>query len=169
MNLDEDGNGKVNREEFKQVREDIHKSIKGHTPPPPFLVRRWPSLKQSAGWKKFQDAVAFWHYPCVDIILVFSVGLAFAESVHLGLLSSSIDSEAIMREANAIQHGGFFQYRSFSFWNNCICLIFVLEMIAKILAWGFEQYWRKLMNKYDFCVTVLTAGITIAVLLPNDF
>lgn len=169
QNLDSDNDGSIEMEEFTRVAEDIHNSIKGHTPPPPFLVRTWPSLKESATWKKFQDAVAFWDFPVVDIILVFSVGLAFVESVQMGLLSSEVDSRAIVQKASAAKHEDYFQVNSFAFWNNCICVLFVFEVIVKILAWGFEQYWQKLMNKYDFCITVLTAGVTITVLLPNDF
>merc|ERR1719265_1903277 len=50
-----------------------------------------------------------------------------------------------------------------------ICLIFVIEVMVKIVGWGWDRYWNKLRNKYDFIITILTAGLEVAVMLPNDF
>jgi len=163
--LDEDGSGTINFAEFEQVSEVVKKTYTRHTPQPPFLVRRWPSLETSNGWKILQSCVTTWDRIIVDIILGISCCMAFAESVQMGLLEAHVSSEGIASKAKGTDE---WQINSFGFWNICITGVFILEVITKILAWGFDQYWSKLMNRYDFLITSTVTIVTVYALVPND-
>ncbi|KAH1218658.1 Two pore calcium channel protein 1 [Glycine max] len=47
--------------------------------------------------------------------------------------------------------------------------IYVIEMVLKIYAFGFENYWRDGQNRFDFIVTVIIAiGETVTFAVPDD-
>ncbi|KAH1222592.1 Two pore calcium channel protein 1 [Glycine max] len=47
--------------------------------------------------------------------------------------------------------------------------VYVIEMVLKIYAYGFENYWRDGQNRFDFIVTVTIAiGETVTFAVPDD-
>ena len=44
--------------------------------------------------------------------------------------------------------------------------IYVLEMLLKIYAYGFENYWRDGQNRFDFIVTLVIGRLYSLLLLP---
>jgi len=163
--LDDDGDGLICKAEFKQIVQVLRKSGL-HDFRPPWLETQIKTLKDNASWQSLKRWVSSetWNHG-IDVMLIISIGLAFAESCQLGLLQPKSEREVITDESKSNQ--GLFY--SFAFWNLIFTSLFMLEMTLKIMVYGFERYWSRMMNKFDFLITIGTLAITLIVLMPNSF
>lgn len=177
-NLDKDKSGTIERAEFDQVFEVLESSVLKPTFKPPFLERNFPKLAKSGGWIKLKLAVRSprWDY-MIDAVLIFAIGLAFAESCSLGLLGTHDEQkEAAYRDKSGhwivkedVHPPNFSDVKSFAFWNVIVCILFIIEGMIKVAVYGFAKYWSRLMNRWDFIITCLTSGVTLYAILPNDW
>ena len=45
---------------------------------------------------------------------------------------------------------------------------YTLEMVCKMVAYGWEEYWRSYKNGFDALVTVTSLVVTVIVFVPNS-
>lgn len=165
--LDQDHDGAIEKEEFVNITRVLKSSIELPLRPP--LLERWyPQLKENAHWTKLKYAVTSTVFDLmIDFVLLISVVLTFFESCKLGLLVPQDDrSMEVAEESKPYVLG--ISFSTFTAWEAAISFVFVIEVILKLLVLGRDTYWSGFLNQYDFTITMLTAAITVYVLIPND-
>lgn len=151
--LDADQNGVIDFAEFRNLTHVMTMNFK-NVYPLPWLERRFPRLQKNAPWKKLKHVVLHRYFDtAVDVVLAISIGLTVYEtwSALQGHAERIIDS----------------QLASSKSWELYINFFFVAEMILKISTLGFEAYWKRVKNQFDFLCTVFTAFVTLYVYLPT--
>jgi len=162
--LDKDNSGTIDFEEFETIQKALEECMHTKTTPrPPWLERVFPELKTHTAWNSVRDMVGSTHWAImIDVVLLFAVGLAFSESYMNGLLSPHSSQRIKVEEAGV---GNIWSPTSFAFWNIVLTVLFVIKAFTKLTVMGGDRYWSKLMNCYDFWITMLTASIVIYTIL----
>lgn len=146
--LDHSGDFKINPGEFEDLCENI--SLKFPKMPEPSWFERFPSCYDSSFSTKLKEFVKSkkFEYGIFGMLLLNLVAVVIETTLDL--------------ENNSGQD--VWQDVEFVFgW------LYVVEMLLKIYAYGFSNYWRDGLNKFDFTITcIIVVGETLTFLLPNS-
>ncbi|KAG0562970.1 hypothetical protein KC19_9G186300 [Ceratodon purpureus] len=146
--LDDSGDLKINRAEFADLCSAI--ALK-------FDKAEEPS------W--FEQYPAFYNSDTLNYVKTFVRSRVF-EKVVIGMLL--INAVAVFIETTLDIEDSSSQ----RFWQDIeffLGWLYVVEMLLKVLVYGFNNYWRSLQNQFDFIITVtIVVAETAAFISPTD-
>ncbi|KAH7288344.1 hypothetical protein KP509_31G023000 [Ceratopteris richardii] len=145
--LDDSGDFKITLEEFEDLCEKI--ALKFPKAPEPSWFERFPTFYNSVYSTKLKEFVKSQKFEYVIFAMLLLNLVAVVIEITLDLQDNS--QQAVWQDIE------------FTFgW------IYVVEMLLKIYAYGFFNYWREGLNKFDFCITIIiVVGETLTFALPN--
>jgi two pore calcium channel protein len=141
--LDDSGDFKINREEFADLCNAI--SLKFDKADEPAYIEKFPRIFNS---KQFQAVQRFVKSDLFENIVI---GMLLVNLVAV-IIETTLDIQN-----NASQRT--WQYIEFA-----LGWLYVVEMLLKVVVYGFHNYWRSAQNRFDFIITVT---VVIAETLTN--
>eukprot|EP00520_Triparma_pacifica_P009061 CAMPEP_0118635620 /NCGR_PEP_ID=MMETSP0785-20121206/2171_1 /TAXON_ID=91992 /ORGANISM="Bolidomonas pacifica, Strain CCMP 1866" /LENGTH=757 /DNA_ID=CAMNT_0006526661 /DNA_START=87 /DNA_END=2357 /DNA_ORIENTATION=+ len=118
--------------------------------------RGWFELNFHSRWEQVHDIVETRKFALlVDWVLVLNAVVIAFQSQHE--LTGDRESG---QETSA-------EVWSWECYETIFTVLYVIEMILRVLSSGWKRYWEQNRNKFDFVVTMITVGVSVYVYYPN--
>ncbi|CAM6101096.1 unnamed protein product [Calypogeia fissa] len=145
--LDDSGDFKINREEFEDLCAAI--SLKFDKNDQPQWLQEFPSLYNSYYFTKLREFV---RSKTFDYIILGMLTLNLITVIIETTLDLEDDAAQKVWQEVELSFG----------W------IYLVELVLKVLVYGFNNYWRSGANRFDFFITwIIVIGETLAFALPD--
>jgi two pore calcium channel protein len=145
--LDDSGDFKINREEFSDLCNAI--SLKFDKADEPAYLEKFPRLYHS---QKFE---ALKRFVRSDLFEKIVIGMLLVNLVAV-IIETTLDIQNSTSQKS-------WQYVEFA-----LGWLYVVEMVLKVVVYGFNNYWRSAQNRFDFVITVtIVVAETLTYTLPN--
>lgn len=160
LRLDESRTGYLSWTEFKHLGRELMRDQQEHRrrgPQKPLLVRHFPWLAETCGWRRLKAVMTSGRFDhVVDAVLVVNAILLVRQSW------SAIIGDP--REEDAGEDS-----KKFGLLELSLTLFYFVEAMLKMLVHGWGAYMSSGKNEFDFVVTMLTTGVSVYVVIPNEF
>eukprot|EP01065_Artemidia_motanka_P021707 TRINITY_DN2595_c1_g1_i1.p1 TRINITY_DN2595_c1_g1~~TRINITY_DN2595_c1_g1_i1.p1 ORF type:complete len:1100 (+),score=276.63 TRINITY_DN2595_c1_g1_i1:98-3301(+) len=158
--LDNSGDCRIDLEEFRYLPfmmslEFDEKSLRDHG----WLPTYFPGVEKFAAWHTLKDVVRSRKFDlAVDVILLMNAVLVVVETRKYltGEVQTQSDIDA--------QRRGWQAGLDFLF-----SVLYLIEMMLKIVVDGWNYYWGSLRNMFDGLVTLLALFSCVYILVPNGY
>eukprot|EP01025_Chloroclados_australasicus_P018079 TRINITY_DN1935_c0_g1_i5.p1 TRINITY_DN1935_c0_g1~~TRINITY_DN1935_c0_g1_i5.p1 ORF type:complete len:916 (-),score=43.82 TRINITY_DN1935_c0_g1_i5:1087-3675(-) len=152
--LDNDATGTLSLPNFMQLCTVVHVKFE-RVEEDTFLERTYPRLFKSQFFMYFKAVITSPYYEWImQAVLIVMAGFTIWESWD-NLQGDTPSSKRTDRIPDSL-----WNWVEFIF-----TIVFIVEALVKILAYGWKQYWRNF--ELEFIVTVLCTSVTIVVYIPN--
>ncbi|KAL3701106.1 hypothetical protein R1sor_019128 [Riccia sorocarpa] len=145
--LDDSGDFKINADEFTDLCQAI--ALKFDKQEIPQWLESFPTIYDSSGYQKLRQFVRSKYF---EYIIFGMLGLNLITVIIETTLDIENDSSQLFWQEVELVFG----------W------LYLVELALKVLVYGFSNYWRSGLNRFDFFVTwIIVIGETLAAFLPN--
>ncbi|CAM6046974.1 unnamed protein product [Sphagnum compactum] len=146
--LDDSGDFKINKEEFADLCSAI--SLKFEKAEEPAYIEHFPRIYNSKNFKELKQFVRSKHFEYIIMGMLLANLVTVIIETTLDIQNSS--SQYIWQDVEL-----------------ALGWLYVVEMVLKVVAYGFHNYWRSDQNRFDFVITVTVVVVeTLTFILPSS-
>jgi len=159
--LDKDGDQLITEEEFMSFGVILLLKFEKESTYVTFIETVFPVVYKSVSYQRFCAIIRSTYFEgVIDIILVLNAVIVGIQSWPM-LMGQTVDIDPHLKDGEIDTVWEKFQ--------SIFTCIYFVEVVVKVLVFGWKRYSESGKNMFDFCITGLSIGTTIYVYYPNDF
>ena len=150
--MDLSSNGKLDDKEFRRFYQMLQLKVKIVRDARPFTEKFLPEYVFEANW--FQAVLRFGRSKWLDrFIAIHIFGSVVLMAVHFSVIASDVHEGKVYLSPT---------WYHFMYAEVAVGVVFDLETALRIISLGWEDYWSKKWNKYDFVMSMLNLLIYVS-------